>query len=76
MPSNCCAVGCTNRNYKGSELVFYRIPSTKEPERRQKWLQAIGRVDWNENIIKNARVCSLHFISGNNFNFQHEFYIF
>ncbi|KAF3845921.1 hypothetical protein F7725_002999, partial [Dissostichus mawsoni] len=28
------------------------------------WLQAIKRVDWNEDIIKNARVCSAHFISG------------
>ncbi|KAI4822206.1 hypothetical protein KUCAC02_007765, partial [Chaenocephalus aceratus] len=32
--------------------------------RRRLWLQAIKRVDWNEDIIKNARVCSAHFISG------------
>ncbi|KAK0153148.1 hypothetical protein N1851_005165 [Merluccius polli] len=28
------------------------------------WGRAIKRVDWNEDIIKNARVCSAHFISG------------
>ncbi|KAI4828432.1 hypothetical protein KUCAC02_022528, partial [Chaenocephalus aceratus] len=32
--------------------------------RRRLWLQAIQRVDWNEDIIKDSRVCSAHFISG------------
>ncbi|CAL8257440.1 unnamed protein product [Arctogadus glacialis] len=43
------------------------IPTGSQPfksNRRRLWLQAIKRVDWNEDIIKNARVCSAHFISG------------
>ncbi|KAK0132476.1 hypothetical protein N1851_032654 [Merluccius polli] len=63
--SGCCVYGCTNR-YSTSGLKFYRIPTGSRPfqsNRRRLWLQAIKRVDWNEDIIKNARVCSAHFIS-------------
>ncbi|KAK0154184.1 hypothetical protein N1851_003730 [Merluccius polli] len=64
--SGCCVYGCTNR-YSTSGLKFYRIPTGSRPfqsNRRRLWLQAIKRVDWNEDRIKNARVCSAHFISG------------
>ncbi|KAK1897606.1 Reticulocyte-binding protein 2 like a [Dissostichus eleginoides] len=64
--SGCCVYGCTNR-YSTGGLKFYRIPRGPRPfqsNRRRLWLQAIKRVDWNEDIIKNARVCSAHFISG------------
>ncbi|KAG5263786.1 hypothetical protein AALO_G00268550 [Alosa alosa] len=64
--SGCCVNGCTNR-YSTGGLKFYRIPTGSRPfqsNRRRLWLQAIKREDWNENIIKNARVCSAHFISG------------
>ena len=66
MPS-CCVVGCQNRSTKIKGLNFYRIPSGKRPfnaNRRRLWLQAIKRVDWTEDIIKNARICGAHFISG------------
>ncbi|XP_057296837.1 THAP domain-containing protein 11-like [Hydractinia symbiolongicarpus] len=65
MPSTCCAVGCTNRKTEESSLHFYRIPPPSNPERRQKWIVAVGRKDWHELQINNARLCSEHFISGN-----------
>ncbi|KAG1943752.1 hypothetical protein F2P79_014867 [Pimephales promelas] len=64
---SCCAVGCQNRKSVNKDLKFYRIPSTHTPfnaNRRRLWLQAIRRIDWNDNLIKNARLCSSHFISG------------
>ncbi|XP_049421768.1 uncharacterized protein LOC125882116 [Epinephelus fuscoguttatus] len=64
--SGCCVYGCQNR-YSTGRLKFYRIPTGSRPfqsNRRRLWLQAIKRVDWNEDIIKNARVCSAHFVSG------------
>ncbi|KAJ8351732.1 hypothetical protein SKAU_G00232080 [Synaphobranchus kaupii] len=65
--SSCCVVGCHNRSSKIKGINFYRIPSGKRPfnaNRRRLWLQAIKRVDWNEDIIRNARICGAHFISG------------
>ncbi|XP_056121860.1 uncharacterized protein LOC130100427 [Rhinichthys klamathensis goyatoka] len=64
---SCCAVGCQNRKSVNKGLRFYRIPSTHTPfnaNRRRLWLQALRRIDWNDNLIKNARLCSSHFISG------------
>ena len=65
---SCCAVGCKNRFNKNNKTrKFYRIPSTRTPfkaNRRRLWLEAIRRSDWNEQIIKNATICSDHFISG------------
>ena len=67
MSDSCCALGCSNRTTPGSCLSFYRIPSgdwEKEKERRLKWLNAIRRDKWSEEEIRNARLCSAHFISG------------
>lgn len=64
MPDTCCAVGCTNRRIKGG-IPFYRIPSKKHKERRERWIAAIRREEWSEEQIKNARLCGAHFISGN-----------
>ncbi|XP_029994515.1 v-myb avian myeloblastosis viral oncogene homolog-like 2a isoform X2 [Sphaeramia orbicularis] len=64
---SCCAVGCQNRNAKKNNLHFYRIPSLRTPfqaNRRRLWLQAINRTDWTDEIIRNSRLCSAHFISG------------
>ncbi|KAJ0064526.1 hypothetical protein NL108_009496 [Boleophthalmus pectinirostris] len=65
---SCCVIGCTNRFDKNNKArKFYRIPSTRTPfkaNKRRLWLQAIRRSDWNEQIIKNANICSDHFISG------------
>ena len=66
MPS-CCAVGCANRSTSNLELTFYRIPGGAHPfqqNRRRLWLRAISRDKWSETEIKNARLCSAHFISG------------
>ncbi|XP_056301526.1 uncharacterized protein LOC130213768 isoform X2 [Danio aesculapii] len=64
---SCCAVGCQNRLSYNKKLKFYRIPSARtafNANRRRLWLAAIKRVDWSEEKIKNARLCSAHFISG------------
>ncbi len=68
---SCCAVGCQNRYATTDDIHYYRIPSTKTPleaERRRRWLQAIRRTDWTDEIIRNARLCSAHFISGESIN--------
>lgn len=33
-------------------------------ERRSLWLKAINRTNWSDASIRNARICSVHFISG------------
>lgn len=75
MNKDCCVVGCTNNNTKNNKLSFHFIPNeATEPERREKWLQAIGIVKGvNKTSIKIERpasgsdyhdyVCSDHFIS-------------
>ncbi|XP_057297659.1 uncharacterized protein LOC130628692 [Hydractinia symbiolongicarpus] len=65
MPDSCCVPNCTNRRKKGDGSGgFFRIPSKKYPDVRKRWLTAIGRVDWPEQLIGNAKVCHLHFTSG------------
>ncbi len=44
------------------DLIAYQQPLS-EKKRRQLWLNAIKRADWTETIVKNARVCSAHFLS-------------
>nr|CAI5827399.1 unnamed protein product [Callosobruchus analis] len=74
MPQFCCVVNCGSRSNRDS-LHFYHIPQVLKHThrtdlnelsalRRQKWLEAIKRQDLSETKIKNARVCSKHFISG------------
>ncbi|XP_077089901.1 uncharacterized protein LOC143741439 [Siphateles boraxobius] len=63
----CYAVGCQNRKSVNNGPKFYRKPSTRTPfnaNRRHLWLQAIRRANWNEDQIKNARLCGSHLISG------------
>ena len=65
MPDSCYAPSCTNRRIHGSCLSFYRIPfrdSEKEKECRLKWPNAIHRDKWSEEEIRNAQLCSAHFI--------------
>ena len=71
MPKNCCVVGCTNNSVKRNDLSFYLIPSeATEPQRREKWLQAIGRgVTPTSTKLWRPKseyhyLCSTHFISG------------
>ncbi|XP_066579221.1 uncharacterized protein LOC136768760 isoform X2 [Amia ocellicauda] len=63
----CCVVGCRNRKGREKDVQYHRIPSTRTPfsvRRRALWLQAMKRADCPGNLIKNARLCSAHFISG------------
>ena len=63
MPNSCCAVACSNRKSKDTELQFYRFP--KDQKRRKLWLHAVKRDSWGDNkSLKYARLCSAHFISG------------
>ncbi|CAL9683175.1 unnamed protein product [Knipowitschia caucasica] len=66
--SSCCVFGCQNRknSVSVSKLKFYRIPADtrSQKKRRHLWLNAVRRKDWTETIIRNARVCSAHFITG------------
>ncbi|XP_065665610.1 uncharacterized protein LOC124814176 isoform X2 [Hydra vulgaris] len=67
MPDSCCVVGCANRRSFTKFSSFYRISnghSTKEFNRQQLWLNALHRENWPDKMIKNARVCSKHFVSG------------
>ena len=70
----CCVPGCRSHPRK-KEVSFYRIPAIKTNDRstsleqftkkRNAWLKAL-RLEDIENV-KNPRVCSLHFHSGNMF---------
>jgi hypothetical protein len=75
MPHFCGVVNCASRSNRDN-VQFYRIPSilhfkhkVKLNElsalRRQKWINAIRRKDFSEEMVKNARLCSKHFISSN-----------
>ncbi|XP_058497496.1 uncharacterized protein LOC131467541 isoform X2 [Solea solea] len=65
MPT-CSVVGCGSRTSTG--VKFFRIPTGSHPflkNRRRLWLQALKREDWGDaTAVKEARVCSAHFISG------------
>ncbi|CAH2034581.1 unnamed protein product, partial [Iphiclides podalirius] len=57
----CIVDGCRNME-KDTDLTFYVIPAN--PERRVKWLKAIGRTDLLDNMYirqMGYRVCSIHF---------------
>ncbi len=42
----------------------YLLPlPDKKKKRRQLWLNELKRADWTETIVKNACVCSAHFLS-------------
>lgn len=72
---HCIVFGCSKHSGKDKGLNFYRIPAvvTREgeeeeelsKERRERWILAISRDDlsWKD-VLKNERVCGLHFVSG------------
>ena len=69
MVHSCCVIGCTAR-WSDSDKGFFRIPSEKEPEKRQRWLQSIRRADPNDQSkswspSSGDRVCKAHFLTGN-----------
>lgn len=65
---------CHARSGRDKDVSFFRVPSidtnhgeeTEERsiERRTQWITAISRDDLTEQILKNDRVCSRHFVSG------------
>ena len=59
MVKSCCAVGCTNRHYKGCGLSFYRFPT--DSYRRNKWIAAIKRENWQPK--EHSWICSAYFVS-------------
>ena len=58
MIKSCCAVGCSNRTSKGSEICFYRFPS--DPERRSKRIAAVKRENWEPS--EHSWICSAHLV--------------
>ena len=72
MPHSCCAVGCTNRSTKERSLAFYSMPQKKSPfekNRRDLWIKAIRRADWDKlewtfDRISRQTICGDHFVSG------------
>ena len=47
MVISCCAIGCKSRKNKNSSLSFHRFP--REQGRRNKWIAALGRINWQPN---------------------------
>ena len=60
--ANCSAIGCTNQSDTPSQegLSFHKIPSSKKPLLRQKWLHNIRR---KPPLPKDSSfyICSVHF---------------
>ena len=56
----CCAVGCSERYFKGCGLQFYRFPSN--PQRKNSWIAAVNRKDWQP--TEYTWICSKHFVGG------------
>lgn len=70
----CAVFGCGTRSVCDKGVYMARIPSIvtnqgeevrKLSEKRQnKWISAISRQDFTDNILEHGRVCGKHFISG------------
>ena len=61
MPDSCCAVCCSNRRSKGSELKFYRICFGSDDQSlalRKEWVTRIKWDKWTKKQIENARIYS------------------
>eukprot|EP00795_Rhopilema_esculentum_P011845 gene11845-2385_t len=74
MPTLCCIVSCGNKQRKGNDIRFFRIPAIIKNKgdraqelserRRGLWIAAINREDASWKKVDGWRVCSKHFISG------------
>ena len=70
----CLFVDCHSRSGRDKDVSFFRVPSIitnqgeeaeeRSIERQTQWIAAISRDDLTEQILKNDRVCSRHFVSG------------
>uniref|UniRef100_A0A6P7H0B4 Uncharacterized protein LOC114349271 n=1 Tax=Diabrotica virgifera virgifera TaxID=50390 RepID=A0A6P7H0B4_DIAVI len=74
MPAFCSVIKCSSRAER-DKVSFFRIPAAfknrgpsliKElsKERRELWIKALKRGPLSEGFLKNARICSRHFING------------
>lgn len=75
MPATCSVVNCTNRSNRENVRFFrfpqvykWGIPKVLSEKRRGLWLDAINRDNWTESSLKNATVCSDHFLLGKYFD--------
>ena len=68
----CLFVDCHARSGRDRDVSFFKVPVIENhgeaaeefsTERRTKWIAAISRDDSTEQILKNDRVCSRHFVS-------------
>ncbi|XP_030034576.2 uncharacterized protein LOC115450658 [Manduca sexta] len=56
--TQCCVKGCKSNSRKNDpKISFHRLP--KKLKARAKWIENIGRRDWNP--TSNSYICSLHF---------------
>ena len=70
----CLFVDCHARSRRDKDVPFFSVPSIitnhgeeakeRSIERRMQWIAAISRDDLTKQILKNDRVCSRHFVSG------------
>ncbi|KAJ8963021.1 hypothetical protein NQ317_006156 [Molorchus minor] len=73
MPSFCAVVNCSKRAER-DQVRFFRIPAvlkgrvkeveTLSKERRERWVRSLKRGNLSETFLKNARICSNHFLKG------------
>jgi hypothetical protein len=72
----CAVFGCSNNSSRTTGVSFYRLPSVVthqgdkarelSQKRRNTWLARIRRADLVPEKYANTRVCSRHFVTGNN----------
>ncbi|XP_050293204.1 uncharacterized protein LOC126733833 [Anthonomus grandis grandis] len=73
MPSFCSVVKCLMRAERDN-VKFFRIPAALKDrgdildalsnERRDLWIKSLKRGPFTDTFLKNARICSRHFING------------
>ncbi|XP_045468193.1 uncharacterized protein LOC123676367 isoform X2 [Harmonia axyridis] len=73
MPAFCAVVGCSMRGERDN-VKFYRVPAALKnsgdhlnelsKNRRESWIKVLERGNLSETFLKNARICSRHFLSG------------
>lgn len=75
MPNFCMVVNCGSNGLRDN-VGFYRIPSVYDnnkqknslaQERRAAWIKSLRREDLTDTKLKNGRICSKHFISGDTY---------
>lgn len=84
MPAFCSVVKCGMRGER-DKVSFFRFPAILmksgehmnelSKQRRNAWIKALKRGPLSETMLKNGRICSRHFISGNNTIFNKIFFV-